>query len=43
MAALNGMKEYDIGGVVLSFGKGAASASRLVELTVVGNRGNLVK
>lgn len=43
VAALNGMKEYDIGGVVLSFGKGAASASRLVELTVVGNRGNLVK
>lgn len=43
VSALNGMKDYDIGGVVLGFGKGAQSASRLVELTVVGNRGNLVK
>lgn len=43
MTALNGMKDYDVGGVVLNFGKGATSASRLVELTVVGNRGNLVK
>lgn len=43
VSALNGMKEYDVGGVVLNFGKGPQSASRLVELTVVGNRGNLVK
>jgi branched-chain amino acid transport system substrate-binding protein len=43
VAALNGMKDYDLGGLVVNFSKGAASASRLVELTVVGNRGNLVK
>lgn len=43
VAAFNGMKDHDMGGVVLNFGKGAHSASRLVELTVVGNRGNLVK
>ncbi len=42
-SALTGMKDHDIGGVVLNFSKGAQSASRLVELTVVGNRGNLVK
>ncbi len=43
VGAFNGMKEYDIGGVVLGFGKGAQSASHLVELTVIGTRGNLVK
>jgi ABC-type branched-subunit amino acid transport system substrate-binding protein len=43
VSALQSMKDYDLGGLVVNFSKGAASASRLVELTVVGNRGNLVK
>ncbi len=43
VSTLQSMKDYDMGGLVVGFGKGATSASRLVELTVVGNRGNLVK
>jgi ABC-type branched-subunit amino acid transport system substrate-binding protein len=43
VSAMQSMKDYDLGGLVVNFSKGAASASRLVELTVVGNRGNLVK
>lgn len=42
-AAMNGMRKYDVGGLEISFGQGAASGSRFVELTMVNSRGNLIK
>ena len=43
ISALQSMKRQDLGGLEISFGKGAASASRFVELTVIGAQGKLVK
>ena len=43
ISALQSMKGQDLGGLEISFGKGAASASRFVELTVIGAQGKLVK
>jgi branched-chain amino acid transport system substrate-binding protein len=41
--ALRGMRNYDAGGVRLSFDRGAASASSFVELTMVDRNGRLIK
>ncbi len=43
ISALQSMKGQDLGGLEINFGKGAASASRFVELTVIGAQGKLVK
>lgn len=43
IASMQGIKGLDIGGMEVSFGKGAASASRFVELTVINSQGKLVK
>ena len=43
ITALQSIKGQDLGGMEISFGKGAASASRFVELTVIGAQGKLVK
>jgi hypothetical protein len=37
------MKQLDLGGLTLSFGNGAASASRFVELTMIDSSGRLIK
>lgn len=41
--AMQSIKGLDLGGMEVSFTKGAASASKLVELTVINSRGQLVK
>lgn len=43
VSALNGLRNLDLGGLEISFGNGAASASRFVELTVINSQGKLVK
>lgn len=42
-AALDGMRRVDLGGMEISFGQGAQSGSRLVELTMVNAQGRLLK
>jgi hypothetical protein len=41
--ALQGLRNFDAGGVNISFGQGAASASSLVELTMIDRGGRLIK
>lgn len=41
--ALHSIQGWDLGGLEISFGKGAASASKFVELTVINSQGRLVK
>lgn len=41
--ALNGMNNYDLGGMPATFGRGAASGSRFVELTLINSQGKLIK
>lgn len=43
VTALQSIKGLDLGGMEISFGRGGASASRFVELTVINSRGQLVK
>jgi branched-chain amino acid transport system substrate-binding protein len=43
LAAVGAMKQLDLGGLSLSFGNGAASASRFVELTMIDSSGRLIK
>ena len=43
VAALSGLKNHDVGGMEVSFGRGGASASKFVELTVINSQGKLVK
>lgn len=43
ITTLQSIKGMDMGGLEISFGKGAASASRFVELTVINSQGKLVK
>ena len=43
VTAMQSIKGLDLGGMEVSFTKGAASASKLVELTVINSRGQLVK
>lgn len=41
--SLQSIKALDLGGMEIGFGKGAASASKFVELTVINSQGKLVK
>jgi len=41
--ALQNMRSFDAGGVSVSFGRGAASASSFVELTMIDRNGKLIK
>lgn len=43
VAAMDGMRNYNLGGLDVSFGQGAASGSRFVELTMVNAQGKLIK
>jgi branched-chain amino acid transport system substrate-binding protein len=43
VSALNDMRNYNLGGIELSFGQGAASGSRFVELTMINGQGKLIK
>lgn len=43
VAALDGMSNYNLGGMVVSFGQGASSGSHFVELTMVNAQGKLIK
>lgn len=43
VTTLQSIRGMDMGGMEISFGKGAASASRFVELTVINSQGKLVK
>jgi ABC-type branched-subunit amino acid transport system substrate-binding protein len=43
VSAMDGMRNYNLGGMDVSFGQGAASSSRFVELTMVNAQGKLIK
>jgi branched-chain amino acid transport system substrate-binding protein len=43
VTSLQSIRALDLGGVEIGFGKGATSASRFVELTVINSQGKLVK
>jgi branched-chain amino acid transport system substrate-binding protein len=43
VSAMEGMSNYNLGGMTVSFGQGAASGSRFVELTMVNAQGKLIK
>jgi len=43
IAAMESLKAYDVGGMEVSFGQGAASGARLVELTMINAQGRLIR
>jgi branched-chain amino acid transport system substrate-binding protein len=43
IAAMEGMKPFDVGGMEISFGQGGASGGRLVELTMINAQGRLIR
>ncbi len=43
IAAMDSMRAYNLGGMDVTFGQGAASGSRFVELTMVNAQGKLIK
>lgn len=43
ISALDSMRNYNLGGMEVSFGHGAASGSRFVELTMINGQGKLIK
>ena len=43
VSSLDGMRNYSLGGMDVSFGQGAASGSRFVELTLINSQGKLIK
>lgn len=43
VAALDGMRAYNLGGLEVSFGQGAVSGSRFIELTMINGQGKLIK
>jgi ABC-type branched-subunit amino acid transport system substrate-binding protein len=43
VSALDTMRNYNVGGLDVSFGQGAASGSRFVELTMINSQGKLIK
>jgi hypothetical protein len=43
VSALDSMRNYNLGGMEVSFGQGAASGSRFVELTLVNSQSKLIK
>jgi branched-chain amino acid transport system substrate-binding protein len=43
VAAMESIRKFDAGGLEISFGQGAASGSRLVELTMINAQGRLIR
>jgi branched-chain amino acid transport system substrate-binding protein len=43
VAAMESMKPFDVGGMEVGFGNGAASGARLVELTMINAQGRLIR
>lgn len=43
VSALDAMRHYNLGGMEVSFGHGAASGSKFVELTLINAQGKLIK
>lgn len=43
VAAMDELRGYNLGGITASFGQGATSASKFVELTLIGSQGRLIK
>lgn len=43
VSAMDAMRSYNLGGMEVSFGQGAASGSHFVELTMVNKQGKLIK
>lgn len=43
MAAMDALRRHDLGGMEVAFGNGAASGSRLVELTMISADGRLIR
>lgn len=43
VSALDSMRNYNLGGMEVSFGHGAVSGSRFVELTMINGQGKLIK
>ena len=43
VSAMDGMRHYNLGGMEVSFGNGAASGSKFVELTLINAQGKLIK
>lgn len=43
VAALDSMRAYNLGGLEVSFGQGAVSGSRFIELTMINGQGKLIK
>lgn len=43
VSALDGLRNYSLGGLEVSFGQGAASGSRFIELTMINGQGKLIK
>jgi branched-chain amino acid transport system substrate-binding protein len=43
MAAMDTLRKHDLGGMEVAFGNGAASGSRLVELTMISADGRLIR
>lgn len=43
VSALDGMRNYNLGGMEVSFGRGAMSGSHFVELTMINGQGKLIK
>lgn len=43
VSALDAMRHYNVGGMEVSFGNGAASGSKFVELTLINAQGKLIK
>jgi branched-chain amino acid transport system substrate-binding protein len=43
ISAMESIRKYDVGGMEINFGQGAASGSRLVELTMINAQGRLIR
>jgi ABC-type branched-subunit amino acid transport system substrate-binding protein len=43
VAAMESLRRFDVGGMEVSFGQGATSGSRLVELTMINAQGRLIR
>lgn len=43
VSTMDGMRSYNLGGMDVSFGQGAVSGSRFVELTMINAQGKLIK
>ena len=43
IAAMDGLRGFDLGGLTVSFGRGASSGSQYIELTMISSAGKLIK